>query len=112
MKITVNDTNCTARIEGLNLGTILEVRGNDEKMNPSGYVYLDGQQICEGFELQGLRCFMILASLFPIRQTPVVRRVAGKPSVGEKRLTHSPRRTARELGVTGARIRQLAAGGS
>jgi len=53
MKVTVNDTNCTARIEGLNLGTTLTVRGYDDKMNPSGYVYLDGHQICEGFELQG-----------------------------------------------------------
>ncbi len=53
MKITVNDTNCTARIEGLNLGTTLTVRGYDKKGNKSGYVYLEGEQICEGFKLQG-----------------------------------------------------------
>jgi hypothetical protein len=53
MKITVNDANCTAHIEGLNLGTNLSVRGYDKKGNKSGYVYLDGQQVCEGFELQG-----------------------------------------------------------
>lgn len=53
MRVLVDDENCTARIKGLNLGSTLAVRGYDAAMNPSGYVYLDGKQICEGFELQG-----------------------------------------------------------
>ena len=53
MRVLVDDENCTARIKGLNLGSRLTVRGYDAANNPSGYVYLDGQQICEGFELQG-----------------------------------------------------------
>lgn len=35
MKITVNDTNCTAEIEGLNLGTTPTVRGYNKEGNKS-----------------------------------------------------------------------------
>lgn len=53
MKITVDDELCEARIRGLNLGSHISVRGRDENGDLSGYVFLDGKQICEGFELQG-----------------------------------------------------------
>lgn len=50
----VNDQNCTARIEGFSFGNTLEVQGYDASGSPSGYVYLDGKQICNGFAWQGV----------------------------------------------------------
>lgn len=49
----VDDQNCTAKIEGFSLGEILEAKGYDKNGQKSGYVYLDGAQICNGFAREG-----------------------------------------------------------
>ena len=50
VRVTVDDRNCTAEVEGV--GT-LTVRGYDRYGRRSGYVYLNGKQICDGFNPMG-----------------------------------------------------------